>query len=158
MAEAALDAPPNARPVDGAGVDKNGVPVRVPASEPLPAHNPRSDRVEAVGREVAVAHAPRQDNKAEAEVRKPVLALNPRALAEAAQLVDTRVAVPRGRTAPVVLRAVLAAAEEVVVPGVALVGVEVVVEEAVEVVGVRAGAGAVVGVNAKVQSGDQAQE
>ena len=154
MAEAALDAPPNARPVDGAGVDKNGVPVRVPASEPLPAHNPRSDRVEAVGREVAVAQAPRQDNKAEAEVRKPVLALNPRALAEAAQLVDTRVVVPRGRTAPVVLRAVLAA--EVVVPGVALVAVEVVVEEAVEVVGVRAGV--VADVNAKVQNGDQAQE
>jgi hypothetical protein len=53
---------------------------------------------------------------------------------------------------------VLAAAEEVVVPGVALVGVEVVVEEAVEVVGVRAGAGAVAGANAEVQNGDQAQE
>jgi hypothetical protein len=163
--------------VDGAEADKNGIPVRVPASEALPAHNLRSVLVEAVGQEVAVPQAPGQGNKAEAEVSKLVLAqapgqgnkaeaegnldrvLNLRGPGEEARSVVTRVAAVHARTAPAVLRAVLAAVEvEVVVPGVALVAVEVVEVEVAEVVGVRAGAGAVVGVNAEVQSGDQAQE
>ncbi len=174
--EAGGAAGPVAGPVDGPEADKNGIPVRVPASEALPAHNPRSALVEAVGQEVVVAQAPGQGNKAEAEGSKLVVAqapgqgnkaeaegnldrvLNLRGPGEEAGSAATRAAARHAQTAPAVPRAVLAAAEEVVVPGVALVGVEVVVEEAVEVVGVRAGAGAVVGVNAEVQSGDQAQE
>jgi len=58
-----------------------------------------------------VARAPGQGNKAEAEVSRLVLVLNPRAPADTAQRVDTRVAVARGQTAPVVLAAVPEAAE-----------------------------------------------
>ena len=97
-----------------------------------------------------MAQAPRQGNKAKPGGNLDRV-LNLRGPVETAQLVDTRAAVPRGQTAPVVLRAVLVAAE-LVVPGVALV----VVEEAVEVVGVRAGV--VAAANANVQNGDQAQE
>ncbi len=74
-------------------------------------------------------------------------------------MVVTRAAARHARTVPAVPGAVLVAAKEVVVPGAVLVAVEA-VEVAVEVevagvVGVRAGA--VAGVNAKVQNGDQAQ-
>ncbi len=75
----------------------------------------------------------------------------------------TRAAARHARTAPAGPEAALVAVEvEVVVPGAVLVAVEA-VEVAVEVevagvAGVLAGVGAVVGANARVQNGDQAQE
>ncbi len=74
----------------------------------------------------------------------------------------TRAAARHARTAPAVPGAALVAVEEVVVPGAVLVAVEA-VEVAVEVevagvVAVRAGVGAVVAANAKIQNEDQAQE
>ncbi len=72
----------------------------------------------------------------------------------------TRAAARHARIAPAVLRAALVAVEAVV-PGAVLVAVEVgeVVEvEVAGVVAVRAGVGAVVAANAKVQNEDQEQE
>ncbi len=125
----------------------NGSPARVLSSElpPAPEALPRSARVEAAGGEVAVAKAPGQGNKAEAEVSKLALALNPRAPAETAQLVATRAVVARGQTALVVPIAVSEVAEGAGGMEVPAAG-EAEEAEAVEE--------AVVGVKAKVLIGD----
>lgn len=123
---------------------KLGSPARVPGSEflPTPGVLPRSALVEAAGRAVAAAQAPREDNGAEAGGSRLALVLNPRTPVGTAQRVGTRAAVPRGQTA-------LAA------PGAALVveGAGVVqVPEVGEVVAVHVVA--VAGVKAKVLDGD----
>ncbi len=120
----------------------SGSPASVRSSElpPAPGAAPRSVQVEAVGREVAVAQAPGQGNKAEAGGSRLAPVLNPRAPAETAQRVDTRAAVAHGQIAPVVLTAV---------PVVAEGGVVGAAGEAEE-----AGVEAVAGANAKVLNGD----
>ena len=116
-----------------------GSPARVPSSDLLPAPGVllRSALVEAAGRAVAVAQAPREDNEEEAGGSSLALVLNPRAPVGTARSAAIKAAVKHEQTA-------LAA------PG------AVEVSEGVEVVAVHVVA--VAGVNTKGQYGDLAQE